>query len=295
MEHTIVYVFWLYTIGVLAEYILRVVNGKPHELRHALLNISIGVGFAVASGIAQIYAAQVLAAAKSIAIFDLPRGWSALFRGESAPLWIFPLLIVVDDFCYYVFHRISHRTKIFWSAHETHHSSPTFNYTTGLRNTWTGPFIHWIFWLPMALLGFDLEDIAIQTVLNTAFQFLVHTEQIRSFGILDKIFNSPSHHRVHHGSNPQYIDKNFGGILIVWDRLFGTFEPEKEQAIYGVKDPVHSWNPAYMALRMSGKLIMETAEQKGVGYKLRYLFMPPEWMPEQCCQRKPYVTPLRTD
>lgn len=279
MEHAIVYVFWLYTIGVLVDYLVRVIKGEPQYFRHGLLNISIGIGFSIASGIAQVYAAQVLAAAKSFALFDMPSGWAALFKGGETVWWVFPLLIVADDFCYYVFHRVSHRTKLFWSAHETHHSSPTFNYTTGLRNTWTGPFIHWIFWLPMALLGFDLEDIAIQTIFNSAFQFLIHTEHIRSFGPLDSIFNSPSHHRVHHGRNPQYIDKNYAGIFIVWDRMFGTFEPEVDKPDYGVTDAVQSWNPVYLALRLSAKLAVEVSKQRKLTAKLLYIFRPPEWQP----------------
>lgn len=288
MDQVLLYVLWIYTAGVLIEYVARVLKGEPQYFRHGLLNLAIAVGFIVASGVSQIYVAQAMAAFNAFTLFEMPRAWSALIRGQSAPWWIFIVLIVVEDFVFYIFHRVSHRTKLFWSAHETHHSSPVYNYTTSLRLTWTGPFFHWIFWIPMVILGFNPEDIAIQTLINGTVQFLMHTELVRSFGPLDLIFNSPSHHRVHHGRNPQYIDKNYAGIFIVWDRMFGTFEPEVAKPDYGVKDDVHSWNPIYLALRLSAKLVVEAAAQRKSIDKLRYVFRPPEWQPEDIKRETPY-------
>ena len=156
----------------------------------------------------------------------------------------FLLLVVLQDFFYYWFHRASHRIRWMWAAHVVHHSSERMNFSTAFRQSLMYPLAGmWIFWLPLVIIGFDPKWVVFVVLFNLGLQFFVHTQSIRSLGWLEWVFNTPSHHRVHHGINRQYIDKNYAGVLIIWDRMFGTFEPEVETVRYGISKPVNSFNP----------------------------------------------------
>ncbi|HCG7128971.1 TPA: sterol desaturase family protein [Vibrio parahaemolyticus] len=156
----------------------------------------------------------------------------------------FLLLMLLQDFFYYWFHRASHRIRWMWAAHVVHHSSERMNFSTAFRQSLMYPLAGmWLFWLPLVIIGFDPKWVVFVVLLNLGLQFFVHTQLIRSLGPLEWVFNTPSHHRVHHGSNRQYIDKNYAGVLIIWDRMFGTFEPEIETVRYGISKPVNSFNP----------------------------------------------------
>lgn len=156
----------------------------------------------------------------------------------------FLLLVVLQDFFYYWFHRASHRIRWMWAAHVVHHSSERMNFSTAFRQSLMYPLAGmWIFWLPLVIIGFEPKWVVFVVLFNLGLQFFVHTQSIRSLGPLEWVFNTPSHHRVHHGVNRQYIDKNYAGVLIIWDRMFGTFEPEVETVRYGVSKPVNSFNP----------------------------------------------------
>lgn len=156
----------------------------------------------------------------------------------------FLLLMLLQDFFYYWFHRASHRIRWMWAAHVVHHSSERMNFSTAFRQSLMYPLAGmWLFWLPLVIIGFDPKWVVFVVLLNLGLQFFVHTQSIRSLGPLEWVFNTPSHHRVHHGINRQYIDKNYAGVLIIWDRMFGTFEPEIETVRYGISKPVNSFNP----------------------------------------------------
>ncbi|ABU74053.1 sterol desaturase family protein [Vibrio campbellii] len=156
----------------------------------------------------------------------------------------FLLLMVLQDFFYYWFHRASHRIRWMWAAHVVHHSSERMNFSTAFRQSLMYPLAGmWLFWLPLVIIGFDPRWVVFVVLLNLGLQFFVHTQSIRSLGPLEWVFNTPSHHRVHHGVNHQYIDKNYAGVLIIWDRMFGTFEPEVETVRYDISKPVNSFNP----------------------------------------------------
>ena len=156
----------------------------------------------------------------------------------------FLLLVVLQDFFYYWFHRASHRIRWMWAAHVVHHSSERMNFSTAFRQSLMYPLAGmWIFWLPLVIIGFDPKWVVFVVLFNLGLQFFVYTQSIRSLGWLEWVFNTPSHHRVHHGINRQYIDKNYAGVLIIWDRMFGTFEPEVETVRYGISKPVNSFNP----------------------------------------------------
>ncbi|MGF1750431.1 sterol desaturase family protein [Vibrio cionasavignyae] len=156
----------------------------------------------------------------------------------------FLLLMILQDFFYYWFHRASHRVRWMWAAHVVHHSSEGMNFSTAFRQSLMYPLAGmWLFWLPLIVIGFDPKWVVFVVLLNLGLQFFVHTQWIKRLGWLEWVFNTPSHHRVHHGRNSQYIDKNYAGVLIVWDRMFGTFEPEVETVRYGISKPVESFNP----------------------------------------------------
>ena len=157
------------------------------------------------------------------------------------------LLFFADDLAYYWFHRVSHESRVFWASHVVHHSSQHYNLSTALRQTWV-PMTYLPFWLPLPLLGFAPWMILLAQSWSLIYQFGLHTERIGKLPRpLEAILNTPSHHRVHHGANEQYLDRNYGGILVIWDRLFGTFEPEGERVRYGLTTNIETFNPVRVA------------------------------------------------
>lgn len=179
--------------------------------------------------------------------------WLYQFRVLDIPVtwWSIGIAFIAEDFAYYWFHRTAHRIRWFWASHVVHHSSQHYNLSTALRQTWTGQFsLSFAFRLPLFLIGFDPRLILFCAGLNLVYQFFIHTETVRRLpGPIEWLFNTPSHHRAHHGTNPRYLDRNFGGVFIVWDRLFGTFEAERddEPARYGIIRNLASFNPVWVA------------------------------------------------
>lgn len=212
----------LFILTFLLEAWLRKRRGLPFDTRDGFVSVMSGVGFLVIN--LALYGAMygLTAFIYEHRLFDL---------GDSWPVWA--LALVVDDFSFYWAHRLSHEIRFFWATHEAHHSSEQYTLTTALRQPWTEP-VAFLFWLPMPLLGFSPAMVFFAHTVSLVYQYWIHTELIDKLGPLEWIFNTPSHHRVHHGSNARYIDKNHGGILIVWDRLFGTFQLEDEKVVYGL-------------------------------------------------------------
>jgi sterol desaturase/sphingolipid hydroxylase (fatty acid hydroxylase superfamily) len=157
--------------------------------------------------------------------------------------WIFGLAVLLADFCYYWKHRYEHLFNFLWAEHVVHHSSEEFNLSTSLRLPWVASYLNWFFFVPALFLGFSATQILMGHQVVLAYQYLIHTELVNKTGFLEHILNTPSHHRVHHGRNERYLDKNYGGILIVWDKLFGTFAPETETVDFGTVHPMTSKNP----------------------------------------------------
>jgi len=186
-------------------------------------------------------------AAFQLAIFSFLHQFS-LIHIETGPL-NFAICLIVMDCAYYWKHRWEHQFGFLWAQHAVHHSSKEFNFTTSLRLPWVGSYINWIAFAFVTLIGFDPLHIVLSYKLILAYQYLVHTELVPKLRILEKVLNTPSNHRVHHGRNKQYIDKNFGGILIVWDILFGTYEPEGEKVEFGTTVPIESTNPFVINFR----------------------------------------------
>ena len=194
--------------------------------------------------------------------------------------WAWVLLFVLDDFVYYWFHRANHEIRILWAGHVAHHSSQKLNFGTALRQGVTERVHKYVFWLPLPLLGFDAIMIMTMIGLNLLYQFWVHTELVRRLPkVFEQIFNTPSHHRVHHASNVRYLDCNHAGVLIVWDRLFGTFSPELEQepVVYGLTHNLDTYNPARVAFGEYANLVRDCLRAEGWRDRLRYIFLAPGW------------------
>ena len=179
------------------------------------------------------------------ALFTWVHKFAALQIGYQWWAWV--LAFFADDFSYYWFHRTSHECRFFWASHVVHHSSQHYNLSTALRQTWTGAFFGFVFWLWMPLVGFQPIMIFTMQAVSLLYQFWVHTEFVQRLGLLELVMNTPSHHRVHHATNSQYIDRNHAGILIIWDRMFGSFEPEDEHCTYGLTTNINTFNPLRIA------------------------------------------------
>ncbi|OEY71087.1 sterol desaturase [Rheinheimera salexigens] len=182
------------------------------------------------------------------------------------------LAFVLQDFLYYWFHRASHQIRWLWASHIAHHSSRQLNFSTAFRQSLTYPISGmWLFWTPMILIGFTPSIVLAVVALNLAFQFFVHTQAVKKLGVLEYIFNTPSHHRVHHACNPRYIDKNYAGVLIIWDRLFGTFTPERadEPCRYGLTDDFASDNPIRITFYEWQNMWQDCLAAKGWHQRLR--------------------------
>ncbi len=193
--------------------------------------------------------------------------------------WVLVFLGV--DLGYYSFHRASHRVNFLWAVHAVHHQSEEYNLSVALRQAWFEPIVTGVFYLPLAVLGFSPLLFSTAVTLNTLYQFWVHTRLIKSLGPLEGIVNSPASHRVHHGRNPKYIDKNYSGMLVLWDRFFGTYQPESEEPVYGVVKPLHSLNPLWANFEVWAKMVEMARRTPRVVNKLRVFFAPPEWLPPE--------------
>lgn len=196
--------------------------------------------------------------------------------------WIVAILLFIGvDFFYYWFHRMSHQVNALWAAHIVHHQSEEYNLTVALRQSWIQGWFSWVFYLPLAFLGFNPILFLTISSLVTLYQFWIHTKAIKHLGFLEYILNTPSHHRVHHGSNPKYIDKNHAGTLIIWDKMFGTFQKEEEEVVYGITKPLASWNPIWANLHYWNELLASAKKASSFKDKVKIFIMPPGWQPAE--------------
>lgn len=195
--------------------------------------------------------------------------------------WVWAACLVVTDFCYYWAHRGDHRIRLLWSAHSVHHSSTYYNISTNLRLPWFHPVAYTIrslAWLPAALLGFPVWMIFLLNTVGLLFQVPFHTERIgKLWRPFEFIFNSPSHHRVHHGSNQAYLDKNYGGMFIIWDRMFGTYAEEIEQVRFGLTHEVTTQNPLKFNYFETAAMVRDVAKARTWRARVGYVFGPPGW------------------
>lgn len=192
--------------------------------------------------------------------------------------WIVAFCAV--DAAYYWFHRVSHEVNLFWAGHVVHHSSEEYNLAVALRQSAVGGVFSWIFYIPLAMLGMTLEQFTVCYALNLVYQFWIHTRAIgRMPAWAEWILNTPSHHRVHHGVNPEYQDRNYAGVLIVWDRWFNTFTPEREDPVYGLTKPLASWNPLWAQLHQYVSIARHVLRARSWNDRWRHVFGSPAWRP----------------
>ena len=245
----------VFIVLVTSEAILsRRKNLGLFERRDTLANIALGIlTFATKMG----SKAAILLLYSSI--FELAP-WTF---PENSWLWFIAGLLL-NDLMFYWYHRISHTTRFFWALHVAHHSSEKMNITTAIRGNFLNNLFHALFWIPMLFLGFPPIIVLTTDAFSYFYQLWLHTRIIPKLGPIEHVLNTPSHHRVHHGSNPQYIDKNYGAVFIFWDKIFGTFEEEHEEVRYGLTKPFESYNPLKIAFYEFGAVFKDTAARKGM-------------------------------
>jgi len=244
------------------------------DLKDSATSISMGVGRLllglVADGLvllSLVFARELGEKALGIPTFAMDRWWH----------WVLAYLIF--DFFFYWMHRGHHVVRMGWAGHVTHHSSQKYNLATALRQSWTEHLTAIPFWLPVALVGFPAEAVLVVFAVNLLYQFWIHTELIDRLGPLEWVMNTPSHHRVHHGSDLQYLDRNFGGTFIVWDRLFGTFQEEAEPVHYGLIENIETHNPLRVAFHEWASMLRDAWAAPGIWSKVQTFFRPPGWKP----------------
>lgn len=275
MKDLIQYAIPGFVILLVAEVIVTAVQQKDYyDARDTAGSLAMGIGNVVIGfvGKAIVFGAYSLTYRFRLFTVDMSQAWA----------WV--VLFLADDFSYYWFHRISHQSRYFWASHVVHHSSLKYNLGTALRQTWTGNLSGaWVFWLWLPLLGFSPVAVMTMQAISLLYQFWIHTEHIGKLPApIEYVLNTPSHHRVHHGSDLAYLDKNHAGVLIIWDRLFGTFAPEQHRPTYGLTTNLNSHNPVRIAFHewtAIGRDLRRVHRDPTATwrYAIGYLFGPPGW------------------
>jgi len=263
------------------EFGVGVARGRnTYRLNDALNSIGLGVMSQVTG---------VFGRLLRIGLYALAFEHVALVRLPADAWWVWVFALLFYDFCYYWLHRAGHRVAVLWAAHAVHHQSEDYNLSTALRQTSSGFLLGWIFYLPMALAGVPPLVFASVALIDLLYQFWVHTQQVGKLGWFDRWFCSPSNHRAHHAVNDRYLDRNYGGILIVWDRLFGTFveEDDAEPCVYGTRSPLRSWNPLWANLQVYRDLVLDSWRARSWADKWRVWLKPPGWQPADVAARWP--------
>ena len=242
---------------------------RGYEVRDTATSLSMGIGSLVVGAPWKLVVVVAYAGLYELAPWHLP----------MSAWWAWGLLLFADDLAYYWFHRLHHEVRVLWASHVVHHSSQFYNLSTALRQSWT-PMTSLPFWLPLALVGFPPWAILLQQAVSLLYQFFLHTERVEKlWRPVEWFFNTPSHHRVHHASNATYLDRNYGGILIVWDRLFRSFEPEGERVVYGLTKDIGTYNPVRVAFGEFGALARDLRSASRWRDRLGYAFRRPGWAP----------------
>ncbi|MDO1511401.1 sterol desaturase family protein [Maribacter confluentis] len=264
------YAIPFFAATVVLEVILTVkLKLEDYEFKDACTSILMGLGNVAIGLFTKGLALGVFYALYNLFhLFAIPFSW-----------WAWLILLFAEDFCYYWFHRTSHESRLFWASHIVHHSSQNYNLSTALRQTWSGGFYTFIFWIPLIIIGFHPVMVLVQMSVSLIYQYWIHTELIHKMpNWFEFVFNTPSHHRVHHATNPQYLDRNHAGIFIIWDRMFGTFEPEDEKPVYGLVKNIDSYNPVKIAFLEWYKMLDDFFTSKtSLWNRLKYLVKPPGW------------------
>jgi sterol desaturase/sphingolipid hydroxylase (fatty acid hydroxylase superfamily) len=247
-----------------------VINAKKnlnlYKFKDSAASITMGLGSVVIGLITKSFAFLIFLWIYQFRLFEIPNTW-----------WMWGLLLLADDFTFYWYHRLAHQIRFFWAAHVQHHSSEHMNFSVALRQSWGEPFIKFIFYIWLPFIGFNPVYILIMQAISLVYQFFPHTKLVGKLGPIEWIFNTPSHHRVHHATQVQYLDKNHAGILIIWDRMFGTFQKEIEVPIYGITENINSFSPLKIASHEYISIWQDMRRAKKLSDKIKYLINPPGW------------------
>ena len=241
---------------------------RGYETKDTFASLSMGIINVVIAAGAKFLSIPFFALLYEYRVFDIV---------EATGPWAWVLLLVIEDHSYYWFHRMHHEVRLLWACHVNHHSSRYYNLSTALRQAVLTPLTGPWFWAPLPLIGFPPWMILTAQAWSLLYQFWLHTESIDKLGPLEWVLNTPSHHRVHHGKNVEYLDKNHGGIFILWDRLFGTFAPEKNKVVYGLTTDITTYNPLRIGFHELAAIGRDVAKAPTLGAKLGYIFLPPGW------------------
>ncbi len=240
-----------------------------YEVRDTATSISMGLGNVVV-GVGY----KVVALVAFSALYTLTP-----FRLDTGVWWVWVGIFFADDLAYYWFHRAHHEVRILWASHVVHHSSQRYNFSTALRQTWT-PFGSLMFWAPLVLLGVPPWAVFLQQSISLLYQFFLHTERVDKLPRrVEWVMNTPSHHRVHHGMNDVYLDRNYGGILIIWDRLFRSFEPEGERVLYGLTRQLRTYNPLVVATHEYVSIWRDVLGARSWRERAGFVLRGPGWRP----------------
>lgn len=259
--------FVLIGIELVAE---RILHQKLYRLPDAIANLSCGITSQLSGLFLRVFA---------IGIYEVLHNNFNLLVWDNKNWMYWLALFLLADLAYYWAHRMSHEINLFWGGHVVHHQSEDYNLSVALRQSSLQVVWTFAFSLPLAFIGFDTLDFAYMSAWITLYQFWIHTETINKMGWFEYVFNTPSHHRVHHGRNPKYIDKNHAGTLIIWDRMFGTFQEEEERPTYGITKPINSWNALWANFSHYAEMGKDLKRIPGFMDKIRYLFNKPGWLP----------------
>jgi len=240
-----------------------------YELKDTVASLSMGLGYLAISLPSKGVVLACFFWIYEFRIFEIGNSW-----------WAWVLIMISQDFCYYWYHRFYHEIRFFWAAHVNHHSSQHYNLSTALRQSWTATFTAPLFYMPLFLLGFHPLMVMTAILLNLFYQYWIHTETIGKLGMLEKVLMTASHHRVHHGTNPEYLDRNYGGVFILWDKLFGSFEPEKAPVEYGLVKNIHTFNPIKIAFHEWKDLSKDIFQTNNWKDRMGYMVMHPGWKPK---------------
>ncbi len=253
---------------------------NTYRLNDSINSISLGMLSEISKVFSRLLRVGIYTAVHgAVALIHNDAFWTAWYG------WL--LALVFYDFCYYWLHRAGHETAVFWAAHVVHHQSQDYNLSTALRQTSSGALLGWVFYLPMALAGVPPLVFGVVALVDLLYQFWVHTEHVPKLGWFDRWFCSPSNHRVHHAVNDGYVDRNYGGILIVWDRLFGSFKEEGEKCAYGTRSALNSWDPLWSNVEVYWALLKDSWHTRSWLDKLRVWLKPPGWRPADVAARFP--------
>ncbi len=258
----------------------RLMRRRVYRLNDSINSIGLGTFSQIVGVFTKLLTIGVYAwVVERVALFALP--------ADSVWVWVSGLLLY--DFCYYWLHRCGHEMGVLWAAHVVHHQSERYNLSTALRQTSSGALLGWVFYLPLAVLGYPVEVFAVVAVIDLIYQYWIHTELVPKLGWFDRVFASPSNHRVHHAVNDRYLDKNYGGLLVLWDRLFGTFieEDPAEPPIFGTRAPLRSWNPLWANVEVYWALANDAWHARRWRDKLRVWVARPGWRPADVAERFP--------